>query len=240
LLEAIRNSGNDDIAFVYISTDEVFGPWEDKFGAGYAASDPLNPRNPYSATKAAAEMIVKGWASNYKYPTVICRLCNIFGQYQYPEKLIPKAVIRTIKGEKVPLYGDGLQVREWTHVHDVCTAIEACMRYVTEGSPRVWPIQAFNFSTGWECTNKLLMEYVKEVIPSLEIEYVKDRPGHDFRYKMNNERARMELGWKPTENLQNRVHETVRWYVDNKPWWERILTKVPNVLSKQPWLEKWQ
>jgi dTDP-glucose 4,6-dehydratase len=227
LLEAL--SPYPDIKLVHISTDEIYGPSR---GEAFTEESRPNPCNPYSGTKAAAEMLVTAWMNQYKRKVVICRLSNVFGPYQYPEKFIPKTIISMLEDKTIPVYGDGKQTREWLYVGDACRAIDACVNH--------GELTSFNFSSGWETQN---IEIVNTIANHLgiepKIEHVPDRPGHDNGYKMSNLRAKEVLGWEPEGTLGHRIRMTTNWFVNNHPWWEAILTKNPKLLSKQPWNEKW-
>ncbi len=217
LLKIITKRRNSEsLGLVHISTDEVFGPYYHPPGSlseGCFPNDSLNPYNPYAGTKAAAEMLVRAWAHQYGYPTIILRLCNVFGPYQYPEKLIPKAVIRTLKGMKIPLYGDGNQSHEWNYVDDVCEIIYECsMRLRGMGTG----VEQFNFTSGRGLTNNEVMACVKEILPQAEIEYVKENQSSQvMQYKMKS-----SFEPKSGPSLEDRIKQTVRWFVDHRDWWE--------------------
>lgn len=248
LLDAIANSGNKDLTLVHVSTDEVFGPVPNREPhwapfSGFTEDSLLDPHNPYSGTKAAAEMLIRAWTHQEQRRTVICRLCNVFGPYQYPEKFIPKAVIRTLQGESVPMYGDGSQIREWLYVDDACSAIDACL--ISTQTQAKGMVDSFNFSSGWETDNKGVLGCIADSLYFLtgklmKVESVPDRPGHDNGYKMSSRKARQTLWWGPKLDLTQRIFDTVHWFVNHQDWSEAIVTKNPKLLSKQPWLEQWK
>jgi len=199
--------------FVHISTDEVYGSIE---VGSYTEEDRLEPRSPYSASKAGSDLIARSYATTYGLPVIVTRSSNNFGPYQFPEKVIPLFVTNLLEGQKVPLYGDGMNVRDWCHVEDNCTAIDTVMRSGEVGS-------IYNIGAGNEVPNRQLTEMLLELLGADEsmIEYVEDRLGHDRRYSIATDRIRA-LGWAPARDFREALGATVDWYRDNRWWWEPL------------------
>lgn len=211
LVEAVRRHG---IArFLHVSTDEVYGSIAD---GRFRETDVVDPSSPYSATKAAADLYVRASWTTYGTPVVIARSCNVFGARQFPENVIPLFVTNLLDGKNVPLYGDGLAVREWLHASDACAAIH---RVLEAGAPG----EIYNVGSGVERTNLALTLEILAVLGLGEdmIEYVADRPGHDRRYAVDATKVRA-LGWKPAREFSGALAETVRWYAENRAWWEPL------------------
>ncbi len=212
LLEAARTAGIR--RFVQISTDEVYGTRTD--GASDEAS-PLAPRNPYAASKAAAEGFVMAFHHTHGLDTVIARCCNNYGPYQFPEKLIPLMILNAIESRPLPVYGDGLQVRDWIHVDDHCEAIDAILAGGAAG-------ELYNVGAGDGRRN---LDVVRAILrltgrdDSL-IRHIPDRPGHDRRYALTTDKIRAALGWRPRRAFDDALAETVAWYRANRPWTERV------------------
>jgi len=215
LLDTARNAGVE--RFVQISTDEVYGSLgaEGKF----TEQTPLAPNSPYSASKAAADLLVQSYHHTFGMNTVITRCSNNYGPYQFPEKLIPLFVTNLLTNKKIPVYGDGLNVRDWIHVSDHCRAILA----VTEkGAPgQVYNIGGDNERTNLELTKMLLDALDKD---QTMLQYVTDRPGHDRRYAIDASKIQNELGWRPTVDFADGLKQTVQWYIDNQKWWQAVKT----------------
>jgi len=228
ILEAARKN---DKLFIHISTDEIYG---DATGAdSYDENANLKPSNPYSATKASADHLVFAYTRTYGIKAITTRCTNNFGQYQFPEKLIPKTIIRAIKDLKIPLYGDGMQIRSWIYVLDHVQAIE---NLITNGkSGEVYNITAWN-----EITNKTIVEKILDLLgkPKNLIEYVGDRPGHDRRYSIDASKIQNEIGWKPKYEFENALKETVDWYIKNQQWWEPLVDE--KTIHPQPWTLSWK
>ncbi len=227
LLDACRKTKVKKI--VHISTDEVYGSIQ---SGSFDEESRLNPSSPYSATKAAADMIAKAWYATYRVPVVILRCTNNFGPYQHPEKFIPKAIIRALRNMPIPLYGGGRQIRDWIYVGDFCTAIEHALDRGLSG-------EIYNVSAGNELTNREVAEAVLKQLgksPSMLVE-TEDRPGHDFRYSLSSSKARRKLRWKPAKTMREALALTVDWYLANRKWWSGLASS--KVLSAQPWKEKW-
>jgi dTDP-glucose 4,6-dehydratase len=210
LLEAVRQAG---VRFVQVSTDEVYGSIED---GAFTESSPLRPSSPYSATKAGADLLVTGYVHTYGVEALICRGSNNYGPYQYPEKLIPLMVLNALHGDPLPVYGDGMQVRNWIWVEDFGRAIGCVLE-------RGEPGEAYNAGGPDECPNLEVVHRIIELSgarPDL-IEHVPDRLGHDRRYSLSSEKVR-SLGWEPQVLFREGLERTVSWYRDNAPWWQPI------------------
>jgi dTDP-glucose 4,6-dehydratase len=228
LLEAARHSKVR--RFIHISSDEVYGSAPP--GETFRENTPLNPSSPYSASKAAAEMLALAYHKTYGLPIVVLRCTNNFGPRQFPEKLIPKTIIRALLGLRIPVYGNGQQIRDWIHVYDFCKAIDLAIMKGVNGS--IYNVSAGNEVSNLEIVTRILNILRKDV--SL-IEFVEDRPGHDFRYSLDSSRITRELAWKTELPLSTALESTVEWYVENRNWWKRLLDE--KVLSPTPWKEKW-
>ncbi len=201
--------------YLQVSTDEVYGTLGD---TGYfTETTPIAPNSPYSASKAGADMLVRAYYETYKVPTLITRCSNNYGPYQYPEKLIPFFISRLLRGEKVPVYGDGLNVRDWLYVYDHCAAIDAVLHKGRVGE--VYNIGGHNEKTNLEITHLILDAMNKD---ESSIEYVQDRLGHDRRYAISNDKITSELGWKPSVTFEEGILLTIDWYLNNKSWMESI------------------
>lgn len=201
--------------YLQVSTDEVYGTLGD---TGYfTETTPLAPNSPYSASKAGADMLVRAYYETYKVPTLITRCSNNYGPYQYPEKLIPFFISRLLKGEKVPVYGDGLNVRDWLYVYDHCAAIDTVLHKGRVGE--VYNIGGHNEKTNLEITHLILDAMNKD---ESSIEYVQDRLGHDRRYAISNDKITSELGWEPSVTFEEGILLTIDWYLNNKAWMESI------------------
>lgn len=201
--------------YLQVSTDEVYGTLGD---TGYfTETTPLAPNSPYSASKAGADMLVRAYYETYKVPTLITRCSNNYGPYQYPEKLIPFFISRLLRGEKVPVYGDGLNVRDWLYVYDHCAAIDAVLHKGRVGE--VYNIGGHSEKTNLEITHLILDAMNKD---ESSIEYVQDRLGHDRRYAISNDKITSELGWKPSVTFEEGILLTIDWYLNNKSWMESI------------------
>jgi len=199
--------------FLHISTDEVYGSVEE----GSSTEDArLEPRSPYSASKAGSDLIALSYHTTYGMPIVVTRASNNFGPYQYPEKVIPLFVTNLLDGAKVPLYGDGLNIRDWLYVDDHCAGVDVVLRSGELG-------EIYNIGGGNEITNRELTERVLALCGADEssIEYVADRLGHDRRYSIDCSKVR-GLGWKPARELDEALEATVAWYRDNRWWWEPL------------------
>ncbi len=215
LLEAARKY--DIRRFLQISTDEVYGSIQ---SGSFSEASNINPSNPYSAAKAAGDLLARSYYNTYRLPVLITRSSNNFGPYQYPEKLIPLMIIKAMRGEPLPVYGNGLNVRDWIYVEDNCAGIDTVFRKGTPG-------EVYNIGGGSERPN---IEVVKLILrqlgkPESLITFVKDRPGHDLRYSLNSDKARA-LGWRPSRSFEDAMKETVGWYASNEWWWRPLLKKL--------------
>lgn len=199
--------------FLHISTDEVYGSIED---GSFVETDRLGPRSPYSSSKAGSDLIALSYQETYDLPVIVTRSSNNFGPYQFPEKVIPLFVTNLLDGKKVPLYGDGLNIRDWIHVLDNCAGVDTVLRQGTIG-------EIYNIGGGNETTNRELTSMVLANMGVGEemVEYVQDRLGHDRRYSIDCSKANA-LGWKPSRDLDVAVAETVEWYRANRAWWEPL------------------
>ena len=223
ILEATRKY---DKQFIHVSTDEIYG---DAYGqSSFDENSQINPSNPYAATKAAADHLVSSYHRTYGINCITTRCTNNFGSYQFPEKLIPKTIIRSIKNLKIPLYGDGMQIRSWIYVNDHVQAIE---NLISKGKPG----NVYNITAYEEITNKTIVEKILDILekPHSMIEHVGDRPGHDKRYSINCSKIENEIGWKHQYNFDDALKQTVTWYLDNQSWWEPLIDE--NTLDPQPW-----
>lgn len=228
LLEA---SKNNEKLFIHISTDEIYGDLQ-REQKPFTELDNLKPSNPYSATKASADLLVQAYMRTYKNNCIITRCTNNFGPFQFPEKLIPKTIIRAHKNLKVPLYGDGNQVRSWIHVIDHIRAVDLL---VHKGKPgEIYNITAWNEISNKEIVEKILNKMEK---PLDLIEFVNDRPGHDKRYSIDSTKIQKEIGWSPTYDFEKALDETVTWYQNNQKWWKPLVNE--QTLHPQPWTIKW-
>jgi dTDP-glucose 4,6-dehydratase len=201
--------------FLQVSTDEVYGSVPEGFSV---ESDPLAPRNPYSAAKAGGELMVRAYRETYHMDVVITRGSNTYGPYQYPEKLMPLFITEALDDRPLPLYGDGMQVRDWLHVEDHVTGIETALHHGAPGE--AYNIAGEDLRHNIDVVRALLRELGK---PESLIQRVPDREGHDLRYAMNSDKARA-IGWERRHTLETGLAHTVRWYIDNEWWWRRIKT----------------
>lgn len=227
LLEAARKSSKLK-KFIHISTDEVYGVAAKK---SFVETDPINPRNPYSASKAAADRLVYAYNQTYGLPVNIVRLSNNFGPYQYPEKLIPVMIIKALNDEFLPVYGDGKQIRDWLYVKDAAKAIELVIKKAKIG-------ETYNIAGQNEREN---IEIVHQILKKLDkpfnlIKYVRDRPGHDRRYSLDDSKIRLELGFYQEGLFEEKLDYTIQWYLDNKNWWEKIINEDKEY---KEFVEKW-
>ena len=223
ILEATRKY---DKQFIHVSTDEIYG---DAYGqSSFDENSQINPSNPYAATKAAADHLVSSYHRTYGINCITTRCTNNFGPNQFPEKLIPKTIIRSIRNLKIPLYGDGMQIRSWIYVNDHAKAIE---NLISKGKPG----NVYNITAYEEITNRTIVEKILDILekPHSMIEHVGDRPGHDKRYSINCSKIENEIGWKHQYNFDDALKQTVAWYLDNQSWWEPLIDE--NALHPQPW-----
>ncbi|BBO19438.1 MAG: dTDP-glucose 4,6-dehydratase [Rhodocyclaceae bacterium] len=211
--------------FLHVSTDEVYGSLGMDDPA-FAETHPYQPNSPYSASKAASDHLVRAYHHTYGLPTLTTNCSNNYGPYQFPEKLIPLILLNAIGGKPLPIYGDGLNVRDWLYVGDHCSAIRAVL---AKGRPG----EVYNIGGRAEMTNLAVVKTLCALLDTLHpgspvtpheklITYVKDRPGHDRRYAMNADKLERELGWRPAESFESGIEKTVRWYLDNTAWTSRV------------------
>jgi len=210
ILEAVRKY---DIELLQISTDEVFGTTDTGF---FNEESPFAPNSPYSAAKAGGDLLCRAYNETYGTKVIVTHSCNVMGPNQYPEKLIPLAITNLIEKKKIPLYGDGLNVREWIYVEDHARAIEYIIEYGTQG-------EVYNIGTGYEITN---LDLVTRLLQNFgegaeKIEYIKDRPGHDRRYAIDSNKLK-NLGWAPYFDFDMAIRKTIDWYRNNQDWWEPL------------------
>ncbi len=228
LLEATRKH---DKLFIHVSTDEIYG---DAIGVdSFNENDTPKPSNPYSATKASADHLVFAYRRTYGIKSITTRCTNNFGPYQFPEKLIPKTIIRAQKGLKVPIYGDGMQIRSWIYVIDHVSAIETLMSKGKIG-------ETYNISASNEISTKTIVEKILELLGKTSdlIEHVGERPGEDRRYSIDASKIQKETGWKPKYEFEQALKETVDWYTKNQKWWEPLVDE--KTIHPQPWTLSWK
>ena len=216
LLQACKELGIEK--YLQVSTDEVYGSLG-KTGYFYETT-PIQPNSPYSASKASADLLVRAYHETYGLPVLNTRCSNNYGPYQYPEKLIPFFILKLLKGEKVPVYGDGLNVRDWLYVYDHCEAIDVVLHRGKIGE--VYNIGGHNEKTNLEITHLILEAMGKD---ETSIEHVEDRLGHDKRYAISNDKITSELGWKPSVIFEEGIKLTIDWYLNNQEWIKSIEKK---------------
>lgn len=215
LLDVARDRGVE--RFLHVSTDEVYGSLgaEGKF----SETTPLHPNSPYAASKAASDLLVLAYHHTFGLPVLVTRCSNNYGPYQFPEKLIPLMIANALNGKELPVYGDGLNVRDWLYVGDHCSAIDTVLRKGVPGE--VYNIGGIN---EWKNIDivRLLLKLLDK--PESLIRFVKDRPGHDRRYAIDPTKVTTELGWTPSVTFEKGLAETVSWYLAHRPWWERVMS----------------
>lgn len=227
--ESLDEVCKNKFRFHHISTDEVYGDLEGTKDL-FTEKTPYSPSSPYSASKAASDHLVRAWGRTYGLPIIITNCSNNYGPYHFPEKLIPHVILNAIYGKKIPIYGDGSQIRDWLYVEDHAKAL---IMVVTEGVIG----ETYNIGGHNEKTNLEVVETICDVLEELApekpagvrnyrdlITFVKDRPGHDFRYAIDATKIERELGWIPEETFETGLRKTVKWYLDNRQWWERVLS----------------
>jgi dTDP-glucose 4,6-dehydratase len=199
--------------FIHVSTDEVYGSVK---SGSFKETDILTPSSPYSSSKAGSDLLAQSYYITYGLPVIITRCTNNFGPYQYPEKLIPLFTTNILENKKVPVYGTGTNVRDWIYVLDHCKAVDFILHHGTEGE--IYNVGGGNEKTNIEITHKILELLGKD---ESMIEYVKDRPGHDFRYSLDCTKLK-GLGWEPEFSFEEALEATIKWYTENKWWWEKL------------------
>jgi dTDP-glucose 4,6-dehydratase len=227
LLEAAREhwkserSGVCDEKFVQVSTDEVYGALD--HSEPFSETMPLLPNNPYSASKASADLIVRAYHQTYGLPVCITRSCNNYGPCQFPEKLIPLVIVGCMNKQTLPVYGDGLQTRDWLHVADHCSAVDAVLQRGADG-------EIYNIGGGNRKTNIELVRMIVSILGGSEelIQNVPDRPGHDRNYAVDDRKIRKTLGWKPVYAFEQGIRETIEWYKSNPAWIDKVLSGYPS------------
>jgi dTDP-glucose 4,6-dehydratase len=204
--------------FIHVSTDEVYGTLGD---TGYfTEATRLAPNSPYSASKAGSDLLARAYFETFGFPAIITRCSNNYGPFQFPEKLIPLMITNAMRDKPLPVYGDGLNVRDWLYVEDHCRAIEAVMERGVPGE--VYNIGGNNEKHNIDIVKLILAELGK---PESLITYVKDRLGHDRRYAIDATKIKRELGWKPSVDFETGIRATIKWYLENREWWEKILAR---------------
>ena len=231
LLEAFREyypQLETTATFLHVSTDEVYGTLEAD-DPPFQETTPYAPNSPYSASKAGSDHLVRAYYHTYNIPTLITNCSNNYGPYHYPEKLIPLICINILLGKSLPIYGDGQNVRDWLYVFDHCRALDTVIQKGTPG-------ETYNIGGNNEVKNidlvKMLCQLMDELAPNLPISpaeklitFVKDRPGHDRRYAIDASKIKTELGWQPSVTVEEGLRETVNWYLENRHWWEPLLSQ---------------
>lgn len=205
------------VKFLQVSTDEVYGALGET--GKFIETMPLMPNSPYSASKASADLIVRAYHETFGMPVSITRCSNNYGPYQFPEKLIPLMINNCIKGKDLPVYGDGMQVRDWLHVYDHCSAIDVVLHKGVDG-------EVYNIGGNNEKANIELVILIIKTLGKSEglIKFVKDRPGHDRRYAIDNTKITTQLGWKPAYTFEEGIKETIEWYLNNTEWVENVVS----------------
>ena len=227
--KSMSNKTKGIFKFHHISTDEVYGDLKGTKDL-FTEQTPYDPSSPYSASKASSDHLVRAWHRTYALPVIITNCSNNYGPYHFPEKLIPHIILNAINGKKLSIYGDGLQIRDWLYVED---HVKALLKVVTEGEIG----ETYNIGGNNEIENLKVVEMICNLLEELApekkvgfdkyvdlIEFVKDRPGHDVRYAIDATKINKELGWAPLENFESGLRKTVIWYLNNKKWWEKVLS----------------
>ena len=238
LLEIFRQkyseSKNDQLRFLHVSTDEVFG----SLGSlgSFTESSPYQPNSPYSASKAGSDHLVRSYFHTYHLPVLTTNCSNNYGPYHFPEKLIPLTIVNCLHGKPLPVYGKGHNIRDWLYVLDHCSAIDAVLLKGKIG-------ETYNIGTRNEIMNIEIVTKICKIMDELHpsgkpheslIQFVKDRPGHDFRYSIDPSKIEKEIGWKPKFSFDTALRNTIEWYLQNRSWWENILSgDYKNYYSKQ-------
>ncbi len=218
LMDACREYGIT--RFHQVSTDEVYGDLPlDRPDLFFTENTPVHPSSPYSASKASADLLVLAYHRTYGLPVTISRCGNNYGPYQFPEKLIPLMIINALQNKPLPVYGEGINVRDWLYVKDHCRAIDLILQRGQDGE--IYNIGGHNEKHNLDIVKLICRELDR---PESLITYVTDRKGHDLRYAIDPTKIREELGWEPETDFENGLRETIRWYLDHKEWWEDILT----------------
>lgn len=233
LLESFRHHWEKanqppEYRFLHVSTDEVYGSLAEK-DPPFTETTPYAPNSPYSATKAGSDHLARAYYHTYNLPTIITNCSNNYGAYHFPEKLIPLMAINILLGKPLPVYGDGQNIRDWLYVKDHCRALDAVLHRGKTG-------ESYNIGGNNEVKNidlvTLICQIMDEIAPNLPVKpsqqlitFVKDRPGHDRRYAINSSKLQKELGWQPQATLETGLRETLQWYIDNRDWWQPLLSQ---------------
>ena len=220
-----RHGKPDSFRFHHISTDEVYGSLGET--GMFTEDTPYDPRSPYSASKAASDHLVRAWGETYGLPVLVTNCSNNYGPYHFPEKLIPVVIIKALAGDPIPVYGDGMNIRDWLYVEDHADALLTVLGQGVLG--RTYNIGGENEATNIDLVRMICAELdrlrPKDTGYTDQITFVTDRPGHDRRYAIDPERIRTELGWRPSVTLEEGLSRTVRWYLDNEAWWRPLLDR---------------
>lgn len=222
----LEKEAAENFRFLHVSTDEVFGSLGDE--GKFTEDTRYDPHSPYSASKASSDHLVRAWYDTYGLPTVVTNCSNNFGPYQFPEKLIPVAILKSLRGEPIPVYGKGENIRDWLYVEDHCSAL---LKVIENGDCG----ETYNIGGNNEYQNIQLIRMLCKVLDELRpredgskyeslITFVKDRPGHDLRYAIDDSKIKRELGWAPKQDLESGLRATVKWYLENETWWSAILS----------------
>lgn len=223
----LEKDRKDHFRFLHVSTDEVYGSLDFKDDP-FTETTPYDPHSPYAASKASSDHLARSWGDTFGFPVLVTNCSNNYGPYQFPEKLIPVVILKCLREESIPVYGAGENVRDWLFVEDHCRALYAA---ITRGQPR----ETYNIGGNNERSNIDLVRQLCRILDDLSprkngekyeelITFVTDRPGHDLRYAIDASKIKRELGWEPTETFDSGFRKTVRWYLENSGWWERILS----------------
>jgi dTDP-glucose 4,6-dehydratase len=227
----LKNKKREKFIFLHVSTDEVYGSLGEE--GSFTEQTPYNPSSPYSASKASSDHLVRAWNHTYSLPVIITNCSNNYGPFQFPEKLIPLMIINCLNNNALPIYGDGKNIRDWLYVEDHCEALYTVLNRAKSG-------ETYNIGGNEEKTNLNIVNIICEILdhkkPSSKLSsykeliiYVKDRPGHDFRYAIDATKIRNELGWEPKYNFRDAISKTIDWYIENKSWWNKILNNKYNL-----------
>ena len=227
LLELVRNF--KELKFIQVGTDESYG---NLLKGSYKEDDRLNPSSPYASSKASADMLCLSYHKTYGLDVIVTRCTNNFGPFQFPEKLIPKTIIRANLNLKVPIYGSGKNIRDWIYVMDHCEALIKIMEKGVSG-------EIYNISCGNEIENIEVVEKILTILdkPKNLIEFVEDRPGHDIRYSLDSSKLRKDFNWVPMYRFSEAIEETIAWYLDNESWWKPLIDE--RTIHPTPWKLEW-
>ncbi|HET6273912.1 MAG TPA: dTDP-glucose 4,6-dehydratase [Bacteroidota bacterium] len=215
LLDVAKDRGVD--RFIHVSTDEVYGSLGD--AGKFTETTPLHPNSPYAASKASSDLLALSYQHTHGLPVIVTRCSNNYGPYQFPEKLIPLMIVNAFVDKPLPVYGDGLNVRDWLYVEDHCSAIDMVL-----AKGKVGEVYNIGGNNEWKNIDivKLILQHLGK--PQSLINFVKDRPGHDRRYAMDATKMKNELGWQPSHTFENGIKETIEWYRQKESWWKRVMT----------------